>query len=224
MSERFGDWGRKVDRDPDVEILEHLEIVDRLLAKLVEGSGDLPGDIKQSLRAQLQAQLDAIGVNDFNELMIVRERLHTRKKDLPIPTDYPDKGDFQRRLEEQYARGTHKSLPVVPKYLFASDVAEHGQSDWPSVVGRGGVSTVDYLYELGKVMSSEFAYTAFPSYADTNRSDPIVIADHWQVENGRHRALTLRVLGADYVSAKGLNEWVTVRREPIAQHGKAKNL
>ena len=51
MGERFGGerWYSEASRgekDPDVEAQEHLDEMNRLLSKLIEQGGDLPGDIK----------------------------------------------------------------------------------------------------------------------------------------------------------------------------------
>jgi hypothetical protein len=216
-------WG--VDRDPDVETRKHLEVIDRLLARLVEGSGDLSTAAKQALRAQLHAQLAAIGVDDIGQLMDVRIKLYKKLVDFPTPKDYPDKEEFERKLREQYSTAITEFLPRVPQHPAASEVSAYGQGDWRKVEGRGGVRTVDYLYNLGKIMSSEFVYTAFPSYADINRDvDPIRVGEGWRIANGRHRALTLRVLGPQYVDRKGMDSWVTVKREAPAQTGRARRI
>src|SRR3989344_4817129 len=121
MGERFGgeSWyseARKGEKDSDVEAQEHLDEMNRLLAKLIEHSGDLPGDIKQALRAQIQAHLAALGLEsleDYAGLTAIHQRLHERRRNLPTPTDYPDKEDFQQRLIELHqAHG--EMLPGVP--------------------------------------------------------------------------------------------------------------
>lgn len=99
-------------------------------------------------------------------------------------------------------------LPGVPKRPLATDVAEHGQGDWSQLEGRGGRNAVDYLYDLGKVLSSELAYTSI-----FDRTDAIEIGERWRIENGRHRALTLRALGTQYVEHKGMDRYVVVRKE-----------
>ena len=215
MGERFGGerWYAEASRgekDPDVEAQEHLDEMNRLLEKLIEQGGDLPSDIKQALRAQIQAHLAALGLEsleDYAGLTAIHQRLHERRRNLPAPTDYPDKEDFQQRLIELHAARGEK-LPGVPRRPLATDVAEHGQGDWSQLEGRGGRSAVDYLYDLGKVLSSELAYTSV-----FDKTDAIEVGERWRIENGRHRALTLRALGTQYVEHKGMDRYVAVRKE-----------
>ena len=215
MGERFRgeSWyseSSRLERDPDVETQKHLDEMNKLLAKLIEQGGDLPDDIKQALRAQIQAHLAALGLEsleDYAGLTAINQRLHELRRSLPTPTDYPDKQDFQQRLIELHqSRG--EKLPGVPRRPLATDVATYGQGDWSQLEGRGGRSAVDYLYDLGKVLTSELAYTiAF------DPADAIEIGERWRIENGRHRALTLRVLGTQFVEQRGMDRWVAVRRE-----------
>src|SRR3989344_6379223 len=120
MGERFRgeSWyseSSRLERDPDVETQKHLDEMNKLLAKLIEQGGDLPDDIKQALRAQIQAHLAALGLEsleDYAGLTAINQRLHELRRSLPTPTDYPDKQDFQQRLIELHqSRG--EKLPDV---------------------------------------------------------------------------------------------------------------
>lgn len=214
MGERYrGEWeyAERPERDSDVETKEHLDAMNRLLAKLVEQGGDLPSDVKKGLRVQIQSHLQALGLQsleDYDGLTAIYQRLQERRTNLPTPPNYPSRDGFRDKLNEIYqARGTEQ-LPAVPRRLRATSVAEFGQGDWRELEGRGGVDVVDYLYNLGKVISSELAYTT-----TFDATDAIEVDDSWRIENGRHRALALRVLGSRFVDNQGIDRWVEVRKE-----------
>ncbi len=199
------------ERDPDMEAQGHLNEINRLLARLIETGGDLPANIKQAVRGQIQAHLAALGLEgleDYAGLAAIQQRLHERRSNIPTPVGYPDKETFGQRLATLYETRGREDLPRVPKRPLATQVAAFGQGDWSQLEGRSGKNAIDYLYDLGKVLSSELAYTAV-----FDPRDAIEIGKSWKIENGRHRALTLRVLGKQYVEEKGINHWVTVRRE-----------
>jgi hypothetical protein len=216
MGERFKgeDWyseASKRERDPDVEAQEHLNEINRLLARLMETGGDLPGNIKQAIRGQIQAHLAALGLEsmeDYAGLAAIQQRLYERRSNIPTPAGYPDKEVFGQRLVALHEARGHEDLPGVPRRPLATHVATYGQGDWSQLEGRSGKNAVEYLYDLGKVLSSELAYTAV-----FDSTDAIEIGELWRIENGRHRALTLRVLGTQYVEEKGINHWVTTRKE-----------
>ena len=214
MGERFrgGGWySSRSERNPDVEAKEHLDAINRLLAKLIETGGDLPSDVKQGLRSQIQAHLQVLGLEsleDYVGLTAIQQRLHERSTNLPAPINYPSREDFRQSLQDVYKLRGQEDLPTVPGRPRATQIAQFGQADWTEIQGRGGIGVVDYLYNLGKVMSSQVTYTtAF------DRTDPIEVANQWRVENGRHRALTLRVLGAQFVDEQSMDGWVLARRE-----------
>jgi len=216
MGEKFRSEGwyseaNRREKDPDVEAQEHLNEINRLLARLIETGGDLPGNIKQAIRGQIQAHLAALGLEsleDYAGLAAIQQRLHERRSNMPTPAGYPDKEAFGQRFVALHEARGHKDLPGVPRRPLATHVAAYGQGDWSQLEGRSGKNAVDYLYDLGKVLSSELACTTV-----FDPTDAIEIGEQWRIENGRHRALTLRVLGMQYVEGKGMNYWVAVRRE-----------
>lgn len=206
MSER---WFESHDRDPDVEAKEYLEEIWRVLAKLIEQGGDLPAQTKRNLRTQVQNLLAALNIQsleDYKGLAALSERLSV-KSTLPNPEGYPSKKEFEQKLWTVYQQQGNEVLPKVPKSVNASDIARNGQADWSQLTGRGVKSGIDYLYDLGKVLASELAYTvAF------DKTDILEVGLHWNIENGRHRALALRSLGFDYISATKMDRWVEVKR------------
>ena len=218
MEGRFGGEGRfsemarySRDKDPRIEIKAHLDEINKLLAKLIEKGGDLPSNIKKTLRAQMQAHAQALGIKgiaDLKGLMAVYQKLDESQTNLPVPSDYPTKAEFREKMMDVYRLQGRERLPAIPKRIKASDVAKFGQGNWKDVKGRGQVETADYLYNLGAVMCSKLAYeTVF------GETDSILVGEGWNIENGRHRAITLRVLGESYVEKKGMNDWVRVGRE-----------
>ena len=208
---RFESGRRGAERLSDVEVQENLEELDKLLARLVEKSGDLDPEVKEAIRAKIQGILATLGLqslDDIRGLMALHERVHQGVRNLPMPVGYPDKSDFEQRVLELIQATRPESLPGVPKNPLATDVASHGQNDWHALEGRGGKEITEYIYELGKVLSSELAYTV-----TFDEKDAIEIGEDWSVENGRHRAMTLRILGTDYVEEQNLDRWAKVRKE-----------
>lgn len=194
--------------DPDVEAKEHLEQLWRVLARLIEQGGDLPAQTKKLLRNQVQTLLDALHIkslDDYKGLSALQARLDVNSR-LPEPVGYPSREVFEHNLLQVY-RETRGSLPRLSRQVYASDVAKYGQSDWSQLTSRGVQSGVDYLYNLGKVLASELAYTAA-----FDQADALEVGSHWNIENGRHRALALRSLGPKFVAARGLDRWVEVEK------------
>lgn len=233
MSERFsgeGPFERQyhAERDPDIETREHLKEIDRILAKLIETGPDLPSDVRQALRQQLQAHLAAIGLTSMDPpiLASIHMRLQDRLRNIPTPPNYPlveafrenvqgllnealDANTQGRRAQSIMFSGSRRETTnTVPAIPVAEDIARYGQADWSSLSVRGGINLIDYLYTLGKIMSSEFVYTGVFEPHDNIRVDP-----NWRVDNGLYRAMTLRALGPDYVKRSGMNGWVMAHRE-----------
>lgn len=198
------------ERDPDMEAKENLEKLWAVLAKLIEQGGDLPAQTKKLLRAQVQTLLAALNIKsleDYDALSALQEQLFVKSR-LPEPAGYPTKQDFENQLRYAYHTQGHEAVPKMSRNIHASDVAEYGQTDWSKITSKGVSSGVDYLYNLGKILACELAYTAA-----FDQSDVLTVGQHWNIENGRHRALTLRTLGPDYVSATGMDRWVEVAKE-----------
>lgn len=193
------------------DIRETLKKIEKLLARIIEASSDLSPSIRQNLRGNLYQLMVSIGItdNNFSQLADVYQRLNDRLFNLPIPPGYPKKETFTAGVAEIYLNLGREQFPRLPEQIQATDVARHAQTDWYQILGRGGTKTIDYLFEMGKLISSEFAYTSF-----FDHSDAIEINEGWQVSNGRHRSFALRALGENYVADKNLNQWVIVKRIP----------
>lgn len=203
----------RLERDSDMEMKKHLDAMHRLLARLVEQGGDLSSGVKKAFRVQIQAHLQALGLEsleDYEGLTALYQRLHERSSNLPSPTNYHSRADFRSRLNAVYHLRAPENLPKVPENvrIRSTHLSLFGQTDWSMLAGRGGVELTDYLYDLGKVMASELAYTV-----SFNETDPIVVSDGWKIENGRHRALTLRILGPQFVNDQGMDAWISVYNE-----------
>lgn len=214
MGEGFRGGGEafsRIEREPQIETKERLDALNRLLARLVETGGDLPSDIKRGLRAQIRGLLHLLGLKsleDYDGWAELYQRLHEPLLHLPEPENYPTKDECKARLQELYRAPQPEALPPVPTRPRATHMALFAQADWSEITGRGGVGAVDYIFELGKVMSSEFAYRTLFEF-----NDQIGIGEQWSVENGRPRATTLRVLGVKFVNDQGMDRWVTAMRE-----------
>jgi len=188
---------------------ETLKQIEKLLAHIIETSSDLSPSIRQNLRGNLYQLMASIGItdNNFSQLADVYRRFNDRLFNLPSPSGYPAKDIFIAGIAHTYLDLGREQFPRLPEQIQATDVARHAQSNWYQILGRGGMKTIDYLFEMGKLISSEFAYTSF-----FDHSDAIEIGEGWQVSNGRHRSFALRALGENYVAGKNLNQWVEVKR------------
>lgn len=204
------------ERDPLAEAREHIRNIDLILARLIESGHEFDPHYRQQLRMLLQQYLGLLGIRSAEQLFERRVELNIEwERELPPPTStYPSKQDFQRRLlavvlSDQ--QGSLQELPPVAQSPKAAAIAEFAQHTWASVQGRNNQYTLDYLYELGKIMSSEAAYSVlFPE------NDALVVARNWHIENGPHRALTLRTLGARYATRSGMNRWIIALRNDVA--------
>lgn len=183
--------------------------IEKLLAIIVEAGSDFSPDIRQSLRGDLYQLMASIGItdNNFSQLANVYQLFSDRLFNLPSPPGYPEKEIFTAGLARICLDRGREAFPSLPEQIQATDVAGYAQSDWHQIFGRGRKQTIDYLFEMGKLISSEFAYTSF-----FDSSDAIEISQGWQVSNGRYRSLTLRALGERYTAVKNLNQWVEVKR------------
>lgn len=217
MSERFhGDFDTGYSRFAELpeglaEAREIMISVDRLLARLIEQGGDLPGDSKKALRAAIQAHMARLGATSWQEYFQLTDRLYQAINDRirnPIAPNYPSRAEFADRY-----RQVIRERPSTPGhrpglYPEASDVATHGQYDWAEIDGRSDIPIVDYIYNIGRVMSDRISYGQV-----FDRDDAITVDDTWHIENGRHRALALRVLEEPYILQTGMDRWVIVARE-----------
>ena len=198
-------------QESDVELKERLEELNRLLARLCETGGELPSYVKQGLRSQIQGLVHILGMKsleDYAGWAKLYRRLYEPLLNLPEPKNYPTIDECKARLQELYQIRHPEDLPPVPNRPRATHLSRFALADWSEINGRGGVGVVDYIFELGKMMSSESAYSTI-----FDETDMIEVGERWNVENGRHRALTLRVLGPEFVDEQGMDDWVMVRKE-----------
>ncbi len=211
MSEKFSDggegasWRAPVERSPDMVMKEHYDAIQVLLGKLIESSGNLSGQAKRQLRQQVQAHLAQLGLTDPTQLSQVAQHLHEVTVKPPTPPDYPTKEEFADRLHV-VTHTLFEPVQCTPNDPTVTDVARYGTTDWSKVPARSG-NLVDELFGLGKVISSELAYrTVF------SEIDPIVVGNRMRIDNGRHRALSLRILGSEFTKKQGMSRWVKVRK------------
>lgn len=188
---------------------EILDNIFKILARLIETGADLSTQTKKNLRQQIQGYLLALGLKGLDDIVKIQGDLLEQQRNLPLPNGYPTKDTFIKNLNSLYVE-KQESILDVPTNPSAVDVAKYGQCDWKILKGRDGKQIIDYLYDLGKVMSSEFIYTSV-----FDKTDVIEIGNSWNIENGRHRVNVLKVLGSEYVQKSGLSDWVPVKREQI---------
>lgn len=197
-----------------VDLQEHYDNVMLLLAKKIERSQELNPTAKQALKQQIQQHLAAMGLHgDYEEQMKqlsgVAGRLHDAEVNPPTPKDFPSRDELESRIQK-ITQGRSKpklSLPTVTPLPNALEVARYGHANWRQVTGRGR-SITDDVYGIGRVMNSRYAYSR-----TFGREDPIAVDGDWNIVNGRHRVLTLRVLGPDYVRRHHMDRWVKAVRD-----------
>ncbi len=204
--ERFG--GERGPEDSIERRAEGLSLeINRLLSLLIESGPELDPYYKKQLRNYLH---QILGIFDLEEkgaegLLEVRRRMDRSFDKLPVSTYYPSIQEFQQGLLGVVMSSESSDLPLMPREVSATQLAKNAQHDWLSIDGGDSRYTLDYLYELGKVMVSRPAYEAlFPE------TDNITVYDDWQIENGPQRALILRTLGSSFVAEKGMDAWIKV--------------
>ncbi|EKD86749.1 MAG: hypothetical protein ACD_37C00159G0002 [uncultured bacterium] len=198
--------------DPLVELQEVFNKIDLLLAELVEKGPAINPTHKKHLRAQLQALVTSLGVKDLEELTEFRQsfvaKLNERRQNPKAPY-YPSKEEFEKNFMETLTQNKPQSwYPNPEHFATASEVAKYGYFNWNELKGRNGQTLIDYTYNLGKVLCDELVYKSiFLS------EEKIKVSDDWHIEDGRHRALALIVLGRNYVEKRGVDNWVKVEFE-----------
>lgn len=202
--------GRRIEGDPDLERKRHIEAISQLLAKIIETGSELDPLFVAGKRQQLKNHLATLDLDKLDHVTFstIVQELDRKLIEIPAPENYPDIETFRQNLAEVVDPKTApRALIEVPPYPKAIQIAEYAQSEWQAIRGRGEMETDRYLYELGKVMSNQYVYTTL--FGET---DPIVVGKNWQIENGRHRALTLKALEPLYVAQSGMDRWVEVQK------------
>lgn len=187
---------------PPQELNDVLKQIDVALAQLIEASGDLTSQQKQFRRGHLQQLLATIGISDMSQFAKVYQNLHQKMQDVPMPSDYPSEQQFSAGLSEFMRRkGSDAMITSNPD---AADVAAHG---WvrDSLSPRGSSSVTIYLYNLGKVVRSEFHYAKIFTV-----NDSIALRADGLVENGQHRAAILGSFGSAGVRRNNLSSFIPV--------------
>lgn len=189
---------------------EHnLSRLDYLLAKLIETGAELDPYHRAQIRSYIKQLFWSLGIKDMSaeKLLEVRQRLNAKQEYYPTPPKYPSKSDFQKKLLKIVMSEQASNLPEIPDEIKASDLAINAQYDWLTIQGRGVEYTLDYLYDLGKLMMVKGAYQAlFPD------EDNIIVGDSWRIENGPQRALVIKTLGPKFIRDQGIDDWINVDR------------
>lgn len=200
-----------------------LEELNRLLVIKLEVEDLSPG-AQLALEQKIKDHRESLGLNsldDFAKLEELWGELYEFRVNPPLPTEYPSKKEFKakvttfvtapnigRRLLGRLTGQDRESLPQMPETLRASDISRYAHTDWHLLQQRSSNSLPEYIYQMGISMSHEYIYTiSTPNY------DHIVIGRNWNIENGRHRCLALKVLGAEYILNSGMDEWVKVLKD-----------
>lgn len=185
-----------------------LHSIEELLARVVEKGADLDPQALALLRQQLQSLLVLLGLNDLTDLPVVYSFLSNKAIERITPKWYPLFWEFEYIIESLPAeKPFYRDL--ASKGVKASDLAQYAQVD-KDLMGRGGISLSEYLYNLGIFMTNAYAYKLM-----VPDSDAIKIGEDWKVENGRHRSLVLRIFGKDNIESIGMDHWVKVKVEKL---------
>ncbi len=98
-----------------------------------------------------------------------------------------------------------ESLPPQPDNPVASEVAQHAQIDWEKLKEDHAYKSKEGLtsavHKLAKYMSK-------PPPPDEQAT--IYLTEGWQVRDGRHKVLALKVLGPEFIKASGMDRWVKI--------------
>ncbi|MCL4366935.1 ParB/RepB/Spo0J family partition protein [Patescibacteria group bacterium] len=181
------------------------------------------GDSESLLEDRIKNHCSVLGLRDPYDtegFVTLDYKLYRFRQDPPKPEDYPTEIDFAMRhkaltsspegkfrfFQWFVAQRSVLSLPAVPEYPLASEVAEYAQADFNTLQKRYGSSVESYLYKLGIIMSYEYPYTV------STVNYPIRVNSRWEVLDGRHRIAVLRILGNEYIDKHGLNYWLVVNR------------
>ena len=216
-----GERGRVIEVNEDnvervVEILNEIEL---LLGKLIEQGGEWDAQKKKAVRQRIAGLLSQLGIEnytEFKDLAQIYGAVERVKQDLGrgsdlLPSGFPTREEFmeQSRVALDEVRDLYETLNHGQARSF--DVSGLIREAWFNPYGfsgrGGGQSLGDHLYGLGIVMSRRILYE------EIFRSDKLRVATNWRVDNGRHRALTLKTLGQDYIDRVGLSEWIEVLLE-----------
>jgi hypothetical protein len=199
-----------IESDPLVQYQEHLQAIERLLAKVTE-QGDLSAQTKRSLRQQIADHLAALGLTNLNQLadfkMSIITSLQDRVKRPHVPYDFPSLNRFAESLG-RVMRQNPKEIPLTYDNPLASEAAWNGQYPWWKLEGRNGIDIIRYTFDLSKLMCDPIAYRQV-----FEPIDPIIVTRNWGVEGGRHRAFALKTLGEPFVRHAGLNNWINLQVE-----------
>lgn len=200
------------------EVDRILRSIEELLAKVIETGGDLDPQALALLRQQLQSLLVQLDLNDLMDLPVVYSFLSNKSTERITPDWYPPLWKFEDIIE-RLLRDNLVQRDLVPQNAKASDLAQNAQVD-KDLMGRGGISLSEYLYNLGIFMTNAYAYKLM-----VPDSDAIKIRDDWKVENGRHRSFVLRIIGTENVEKIGMDQWVKVEVErPYQALASARNM
>lgn len=198
--------------EPELEIqVSLLEEIDGLICWLFEKSIEVDPLVKAAKQARLDSLFHRLGIKDGSELREIRQKVGKRLAELPSPTGYPTKEQFEKNLNEVMRNLQNEQRPSLPDNPQASDISRHGVPIRVDEVlnPRGRTSLIDYLYGIGKIMSSRSVYQrVFPE-----EQDQISVGPDWTVSNGRHRTATLRALKQPPVLASGMNKWVLISKD-----------
>lgn len=185
----------------------HLHRIDMLMAELVESGPELDPIAKRDLRRYLSQFFGFLGIERAEDLLDVQQRLNIEHEYefVPKPPAFPTKEEFKESLIGIIRKSNKVPRSRVTENPSASDLARNGTYNWGEIVNQGGGDTLNYLYDLGKIMTHPGLYDVmFPD------SDPVTVGRDWRIRSGKHRALALRTLGPEFVSRSGMDRWVTV--------------
>lgn len=202
--------GKHFERGPEVMREQVTREILELLARIVETGPELQPSTLQALRDQVQYGIQLLGLRGLDDEMLVDlvHRATSRDIKFQVPKDYPSPQDFAQRVQSTTAQPDLEPNDELNHEPSLHDIIWQARGNWQTIQPRGFKTLEEYLYQLGQLMSDERAYrTIFPD------SDAIAIRPNWLVENGRHRVLTLKSLGADYAQAHRMDQWVKAKLE-----------
>lgn len=194
-----------LEKEQATELLEEL---DQLISRIIECGPDLDPQVVVGLRQRISSIFGFLDVTSFDDpkLRQLRVDLHLSVVNLPVPKGYPSVEEFNEKFK-QIAESRLESQNPCDYDPNLAEIIDYCPIDISQISRRGGNTLEEYLYNLGIVMSDNYAYKII------FRNDPITIRHDWSVANGRHRVTTLKCLGEEYINHFGMQSWIETKAE-----------
>jgi len=184
---------------------ETFEELDTLMSQLIEQGVEWTQQKKQQARDKVKSLLNQLGVTGFDDPKYeeIATRIIMKEVNIKTPDGYPTQEEFSSIYQELLSKKVEIPEDECTNNPTLEEFISKAYTEWDKIRQRGSGETDEYLYKLGKILSDKFTYeTLFPE------DDELIVNNKWHIERGRHRALTLRCLGSEFVEEAKMNEYI----------------